>query len=435
MDRLYVGIAGIGVALVLIALRMQVGAVLGLVAFIGIAVITSMNAAWGILTAIPKNFIAQWSLSAVPMFLLMGYIAAQAGLTKGLFAGARILLGKVPGGLASATVFASALFASASGSSVATAAAFSQIAVPEMQKSKYKLSLATGCVAASGTLGSLIPPSLMLILFGIFTNTSISGLFVGGVLPGVLSAVIYIGMITIRASRNPELAPLTHENHTRKEIIDVILDIWPLPTLIVAVLGGMFVGIFTPTEAGAVGAAVAVMIALFRRTLSRKAFLEGVIQTAVGTSAVFIIAIGAQMFTVFMGLSTLPIKLANTMLSLVSTPIPVILSLSVVFVILGMFMESVSLMLLTIPVVHPILNGLGIDMIWFGIIMVKLLEIGMITPPFGINIYVIRSSLGSQVKLAEVFYGAFWFLAMDILTLLILIAFPAITLFLPGLMD
>jgi tripartite ATP-independent transporter DctM subunit len=275
----------------------------------------------------------------------------------------------------------------------------------------------------------------MLILFGIFTNTSISGLFVGGVLPGVLSAVIYIGMITIRASRNPELAPLTHENHTRKEIIDVILDIWPLPTLIVAVLGGMFVGIFTPTEAGAVGAAVAVMIALFRRTLSRKAFLEGVIQTAVGTSAVFIIAIGAQMFTVFMGLSTLPIKLANTMLSLVSTPIPVILSLSVVFVILGMFMESVSLMLLTIPVVHPILNGLGIDMIWFGIIMVKLLEIGMITPPFGINIYVIRSSLGSQVKLAEVFYGAFWFLAMDILTLLILIAFPAITLFLPGLMD
>ena len=187
MDRLYVGIAGIVVALIAIGLRMQVGAALGLVAFGGIAVIANTKVAWGILTAVPKNFIAQWSFSAVPMFLLMGYIAAQAGLTKGLFQGARILLGKIPGGLASATVFASALFASASGSSVATAAAFSRIAIPEMLKSRYKPSLATGCVAASGTLGSLIPPSLMMIIFGIFTNTSISGLFVGGVLPGLLS--------------------------------------------------------------------------------------------------------------------------------------------------------------------------------------------------------------------------------------------------------
>ena len=435
MDRLYVGIVGIGVALVLIALRMQVGAALGIVAFIGIAVITTLNAAWGILTAIPINFIAQWSLSAVPMFLLMGYIAAQAGLTKGLFSGARILLGKVPGGLASATVFASALFASASGSSVATAAAFSRIAVPEMLKSKYNKALATGCVAASGTLGSLIPPSLLLILFGIFTNTSISGLFVGGVMPGIVSAAIYVGMITIRVKVNPDLAPFTEEHYTRKEIIAVILDIWPLPMIIIAVLGGMFAGIFSPTEAGAVGAAVAVIIALIRRSLSRKDFLEGLIQTILGCSSIFIIAIGAQMFTVFMGLSTLPNKLATTMLSYVSSPIPVILAISVVFVILGMFMESISLMLLTIPVILPILEGLGVNMIWFGILMIKLLEIGMITPPFGINIYVIKTALGNKVTLAEVFYGAFWFLAMDILTLLILIAFPAITTFLPGLMD
>jgi tripartite ATP-independent transporter DctM subunit len=369
------------------------------------------------------------------MFLLMGYIAAQAGLTKGLFSGARILLGKVPGGLASATVFSSALFASASGSSVATAAAFSRIAVPEMLKSKYNKALATGCVAASGTLGSLIPPSLLLILFGIFTNTSISGLFVGGVVPGILSAGIYIGMITIRAKMNPKLAPLTAEHYNREEIFSVILDIWPLPTIIIAVLGGMFAGIFSPTEAGAVGAAVAVIIALIRRSLSREAFIEGLVQTIIGCSSIFIIAIGAQMFTVFMGLSTLPTKLASTMLSFVSSPIPVILAISFVFVILGMFMESISLMLLTIPVVLPILEGLGVNMIWFGILMIKLLEIGMITPPFGINIYVIKTALGNKVTLAEVFYGALWFLAMDILTLLILIIFPAITTFLPALMD
>lgn len=434
MDRVEIGLAGIAIALVLIVLRMQVGVVLGIVAFVGIAVLTSIGAAWGILTAIPANFIADWNLSAVPMFLLMGYVAAQAGLTKGLFQNARILLGKVPGGLASATVVASALFASASGSSVATAAAFSRIAVPEMLDSKYRPSLATGCVAAAGTLGSLIPPSILMILYGIFTETSIGALFVGGLLPGLLSAVAFITMITIRAKLDPTLAPADDRKYSRKEVFDSLKDIWPLPTLIVGVLGGIFAGIFSPTEAGAVGAMLALLIALTRRSLTRAVVVQALIETAEGTATIFIIAIGATMFSVFLGLSSLPTALADFLLSFVSSPIMVIIAVAILYIIMGMFVDSVSIMLLTIPIIFPILKGLDINMIWFGILTIKLLEIGMITPPVGLNVYVIRSALGSRVALGDVFKGAAWFMLTDIVTLALLIAFPAITLFLPEIM-
>lgn len=434
MDRVEIGFVGIVIALILIVLRMQVGVVLGVVAFVGITFLTSSGAAWGILTAIPSNFIADWNLSAVPMFLLMGYIAAQAGLTKGLFQNARILLGRVPGGLASATVVASAMFASASGSSVATAAAFSRIAVPEMLKSNYQPSLATGCVAAAGTLGSLIPPSILLILYGIFTQSSIGELFIAGVVPGILSAVAFILMITIRACLNPKLAPASTRRYSWSEIMASLKDVWPLPALILGVIGGIFTGIFSPTEAGAIGAALALVIALARRSLSGQVVIRALIETAEGTATIFIIAIGATMFSVFMGLSAVPSFLADFLLEFVDTPIAVILAIAVLYIIMGMFVDSVSIMLLTIPIIHPLLMGLDINMVWFGIITIKLLEIGMITPPVGLNVYVIRSALGSSVSLSDVFKGAGWFLLTDIITLSLLIAFPAITLFLPDLM-
>lgn len=434
MDRIDIGVIGIVVTLLFIALRMQVGVVLGIIAFAGIAALTSMSAAWSMLATIPKSFIAQWSLSAVPMFLLMGYIASQTGLTKGLFASARVFLGRVPGGLASATVVASALFASASGSSVATSAAFSRIAVPEMLKSNYKASLATGAVAASGTLGSLIPPSVLMILYGLFTDTSIGQLFIGGVLPGLLSAAVYISMITVRAKLDPTLAPLSDETHTPEEVWAAIKDIWPLPALIIGVLGGMFAGIFSPTEAGAIGAGLAAFIALMRKSLSREKIVKALIETAEGTCTVFIIAIGAKMFSIFMGLTSVPTELANSMLASVSSPVAVIVIIALLYVFLGMFIDGISLMLLTIPIIQPILDGMGVNMVWFGIIVIKLLEIGLITPPVGMNVYVIRSALGSRVSLTEVFKGATWFIAMDLCTLSLLIAFPIITLYLPGIM-
>lgn len=434
MDRLDIGIIGIISALLLIGIRVPVGVVLGLVSFLGIGAILNFPAAWGILTAVPYSFITNWSLSAVPMFLLMGYVASQAGLTRGLFGAIRVFFGGVPGGLASATVVASALFASASGSSVATAAAFSRIAVPEMLRARYAPSLACGCVAASGTLGSLIPPSVMMILFGIFTETSIGALFMAGIIPGILSAAIYIAMITIRSWRSPELAPRTNETFSTAERRAALKDTWPLPVLILGVLGGIFTGVFSPTEAGAIGAALALLIALFRSCLSVKSLLRALIDTAEGTCTVFIIAIGASMFSVFMGLSTLPAQLSQLLLQAVDNIYVLMAAIAILFILLGMFVESISLLLLTLPVLEPLLRSLGVDFVWFGIIVIKMLEIGMITPPVGLNVYVMKSALGDQVPLTEMFKGTAWFILMDILTLAILVAIPALSLFLPRLM-
>lgn len=434
MDRLDIGIVGVISALILIGIRVPVGVVLGLVSFLGIGAILNFGAAWGILTAVPYSFITNWSLSAVPMFLLMGYIASQAGLTRGLFGAIRMFFGGVPGGLASATVVASALFASASGSSVATAAAFSRIAVPEMLRVKYAPSLACGSVAASGTLGSLIPPSVLMILFGIFTETSIGALFVAGIIPGILSALVYIGMITTRAWISPELAPPTTETFTRAEKRAALSDTWPLPVLILGVLGGIFTGLFSPTEAGAIGAALALLLAFARKGMSRRALLQSLVDTAEGTCTVFIIAIGASMFSVFMGLSTLPTVLSQTLLPVVDNIYLLMIAIAVIFVILGMFVDSISLLLLTLPVIEPLLRSLGVDFVWFGIIVIKMLEIGMITPPVGLNVYVMKSALGDRVPLTEMFKGTSWFILMDVLTLALLVAIPAISLFLPRLM-
>jgi C4-dicarboxylate transporter, DctM subunit len=434
MDRLDIGIIGVFVALFLIGMRVQVGVALGIVAFVGIAAITSTQAAWGILTALPHDFVAQWSLSAVPMFLLMGYLAARTGLTAGIFSSARILIGRIPGGLASSTVVASAVFASASGSSVATAAAFSRIAVPEMLKAKYSPSLATGCVAASGTLGSLIPPSVLMILYGIFTDSSIGALFVAGVIPGILSAVMYIGMITVRSRITPEIAPADQAVYSREEKRAAFVDIWPLPVLIIGVLGGIFMGVISPTQGGAVGAGIAALIALTRRSLSVSAVWQALTETAIGTSSIFIIAIGASMFAAFMGLSTLPNAIAGYMLQFVESPIAVIAVIAVLVVIMGMFVDAISLLLLAIPIALPVLRGLDINLIWFGIIMIKLLEIGLMTPPVGMNVFVIKSALGRTVSLGQIFRGVTWFVITDLVTLGLLIACPAITLFLPSLM-
>jgi C4-dicarboxylate transporter DctM subunit len=434
VDRLEIGIAGIVVALILLAVRVQVGAALGIVAFVGIAFITSTSAAWGILTAVPYEFVAQWSLSAIPMFLLMGYLAANAGLTTGVFKSANILLGRVPGGLASATVVSSALFASASGSSVATAAAFSRIAIPEMLKAKYAPSLACGAVAASGTLGSLIPPSVLMILYGIFTDTSIGALFIAGIIPGILSAAIYIAMITLRAKVTPAIAPRGRASYSAEEKKEAFQDIWPLPLLICAVLIGIFVGWFSPTEAGAVGASLAALIALFRRSLTLQAIKAAIVDTAIGTSTIFVVAIGASMFATFMALSTLPSALGSTMLGAVDNQLVAILLISCIVLFLGMFVDGISLLLLVIPIVSPVLEGLNINMVWFGIIVIKLLEIGLITPPVGMNVYVIKSSLGNAVRLEDIFRGTWWFVAMDLVALFLIVAIPSFALYLPSIM-
>lgn len=434
MDRSLIGGIGVAVALLLIFLRVPIGVVMGLVGIGGIATLTSWNAALGIAKTIPYELIGDWNLSAVPMFLLMGYVASATGLTNGLFASARIFLGRVPGSLASSTVLASAFFASASGSSVATAAAFSRIAIPQMLKAKYDPALAAGCVASAGTLGSLIPPSILMIIFGIMADVSISRLFMAGVVPGILSAVVFIGYITIRATLNPKLAPLDDTVYSREEKIAALKDVWPLPVLIVGVLGGIFSGAFTATEAGAIGAAIACVIAAFRRSLSQATFRKAIVETAEGTAAIFIIVVGAAIFSRYMSYSQLPAAMSQWLLSITDSQLTMVLAIAVVYLVLGAVLESVSIMLLTMPLLLPILTQMNVDLVWFGILVIKLLEIGLCTPPVGMNVYVIKSSLGDRIQLSTIFRGVAWFIVADLLTLGLLIAFPQISLWLPNLL-
>ncbi len=434
MDRTLIGLIGVGIALILIFLRVPIGIAMGLVGMAGIAAITSSNAAFGIAKTIPYELIGDWNLSAVPMFLLMGYVASATGLTNGLFASARIFLGRVPGSLASANVLASAFFASASGSSVATAAAFSRISVPEMLKAKYDPALATGCVASAGTLGSLIPPSILMIIFGIMADVSISRLFMAGVVPGILSALMFIGYITLRVVINPKLAPRDHTVYSREEKIAALKDVWPLPVLIVGVLGGIFSGAFTATEAGAIGAAIACVIAAGRRSLNRNTFRQAVVDTAEGTAAIFIIVVGAAIFARFMSYSQFPASMSQWLMGVTDSQIVMMLAIAAIYLLLGTVLESVSIMLLTMPLLLPILNQMNVDLVWFGIIVIKLLEIGLCTPPVGMNVYVIKSALGDRIQLGTIFRGVGGFILADLVTLGLLIAFPAISLWLPDLL-
>lgn len=434
MSNLEIGTAGIAVALTLIALRVPIGLALGSVAVVGVALMTSERVAWGLISATPFDFVGQWELTAAPMFLLMGYICTSTDLTSGLFNAMRLFLARLPGGLAVSSVAASAFFAAASGSSVATAAAMSRIAVPEMLKNGYDKGLATGTIAASGTLGSLIPPSVLLILYGVYAQVSVGQLFIAGLIPGVLSALLYMGMIIARVKLRPTLAGRVTERASTREKLAALREVWPLPVLIFAILGGIFTGIFSPTEAGAIGAAVSMMIAAVRGTMTWQALKQALISTAISTTSIFIILIGSVFFTRFLALSGVPTAFADLVLGVSTEAWWIIFAVAIIYIVLGMFIDSIGLLLLTLPLMLPLASGAGFDLIWFGIIVVKLLEIGLVTPPIGLNVYVIKGSLGNIVTLPQVFKGVGWFVIMDVVTLGLLIGIPALALFLPELM-
>ncbi|RID92884.1 TRAP transporter large permease [Gemmobacter lutimaris] len=432
MERLEIGFAGIAAIMLLIGIRVPIGVAMGSTAFFGIWAMMGFKPAVGITKAIPFNLIGDWNLSAIPMFLFMGFVAVEAGLTRGLFGAARIFLARIPGGLASSTVFASALFGAASGSSVATSAAFSRIAVPEMLHSKYDPGLATGSVAASGTLAALIPPSVLMIVYCLLVDSSINTLFMAGVVPGILTAFAFITMITLRCTLKPSLAPRYVDQSTRAEKWALLRDAWPLPAVTAIVMGGIFTGAFTATESGAVGAFLACVIAALRGRLNRPMLVRSVIDTAAGTSAIFMIVLGAALFARFVALATIP----NWVMGFFEgyDTLTIILLICVLLVLMGTFMEEISIMLLTMPVLVPLLHQHGVDLTWFGILVIKLMTIGLISPPVGMNVFVIKTSLGDRVSLNQIFGGVSWFIAVDLLVLAVLIGFPQIALWLPGMM-
>lgn len=432
MTGVEIGLIALALLFVLIALRMPVGPALIGVSFCGLWALMGWRVAWGALGIIPYQFSASWILSSVPMFLLLGFIAYHTGLTQGLFRAARLWLSALPGGLAIAAVFGAAGFAAVSGSSVACSATMGRIAIPEMLKARYHPELATGTLAAAGTIGALIPPSIILILYGIVAQVPVGSLFLGGIAAGLLTAVGYVVVILFRVWRNPSLAPSVDENVTGAQRLAALADTWPVILLAFGIFGGLFSGVFTPTEAGGVGAAMATAIAAFKGTLTRAAFVEAVIETVQTTSALIIIGIGASLLTRFLVLSGTGDALTDSILGLEAGPVAIILGVVVLYLLLGMFLEPIGAMLLTLPIVLPLIDGAGFSLLWFGIVLTKLLEIGMITPPIGMNVFVIKGVVGNLVSTSAIFRGIAWFLAMDVVILAILILWPDLVLFLPS---
>lgn len=424
----------IGALFFLILLRVPIGISLIAVSFTGLWTMFNWNIAWGSLGIVPYNFANSWVLSSIPAFLMMGFICYHTRLTQGLFSAAQKWLSGLPGGLAIASVFGCAGFAAVTGSSVACSAAMGKIAVPEMIRNRYSAELATGTVAAAGTIGALIPPSILMILYGIISRQSVSQLFLGGLVVGVITLIAYVLLILVRVKLKPDLAPPVHGNRaTRAEKIRALGQTWPVLLIVIGVFAGLFGGAFTPTEAGAIGALLSMVVAALNRTLTFKALRMALMETITTTAALLIIAVGASLLTRFLALSGIGDALSSSILSFGVSQLLIMVGVVMVYLILGMMLEPVGAMLLTLPIVLPLVEETGYSLLWFGVVLVKLLEIGMITPPMGMNVFVIKGVVGKLASLTTVFRGVFWFVCVDLLIVAVLIAFPNIVLFLPRL--
>lgn len=418
----------------LLSLRAPIAIALSLVSILGIAMLRGAGTAWSSMASIPYDFAAHWSLSAIPLFLLMGALAYHGGLTTTLFSAARVWLSWMPGGLAVAANAASTMFSAASGSSMATAAAMTRLAVPEMLKRGYDPGLSTGVIAASGTIGAMIPPSIAFVIYGWYTETPVGKLLIAGIIPGLLTAAGYMALIIIRVKLNPSLAPPVTERYSWNERFRMLAGIWPVPLLIFAVIGSIYTGFATATESAALGAIATFALCLIRRSLDWRAFKAALADSLRASATIFFIALGAALFTRFLALGGVPLHMAEVVNAFEPHPLTIILLMIVLYLVIGMFLDPIGIMLITLPVLLPAFKAVGLDLVWMGVLVVKMIEIGLLTPPVGLNIYVVKSVIGDQVPLATIFKGAAWFLLAEVVIVTLLVAFPSLSLFLPSLM-
>lgn len=432
MTPFTIGLIGTGIMFLVMILGMPVGLAMGFIGFLGYCYIVGLDAGLANLGQVPFDTVYTYSLSVVPLFVLMGSFAFHSGLSRELYDLGHKWVGHWPGGLSMATIVACAGFAAISGSSTAAAATMGTVALPEMKRYKYDPGLATGTVAAGGTLGILIPPSIILVIYGIIAEQNIAKLLIAGFLPGFLLAALFMLAIYIVVKRNPGLAVPGARSSFKERMVGLKSTIWVL-ALFVLVMGGLYLGVFTPTEAGGVGAFGAFVIALARRQLTWRTFMDSLVTTGRTVGMIFIIVIGAMLFGYFLAVSRVPTELADFVMGLGLSPYLVLLCVFVVYLFLGCIMDGLAMILLTVPIFFPLIIGAGFDPIWFGIIMVLVVEMAMITPPVGINVYVI-SGLAKDVPMWTIFRGIVPFLVAMIICFILVTAFPQIALFLPSLM-
>ncbi len=428
-----VGLWGVGALALLLILRLPVALSLILVSLGGITALIGITPALGVLANTPYGFAASWTMSAVPMFLLMGFLAFHTGLTGGLFEAAKAVLARLPGGLAISSIFACSGFAAVSGSSLACAAAMGRIAIPEMVAAGYRPSVAAGCIAAGGTIGALIPPSILMIIYGVIAETSITQVFIGGVSIGILTAISYCAVVLLLAVFRPDIIPPTTAVSSAN-VGSALAKVAPVLVLIFLVFGGLFAGVFTATEAGAVGAFGTMGVAAATGRMSLKAFRTSVMETVMTTGSLLAIGIGATMFTRFLGLSGLSNLIAGAVADSGLNYASLMFIIIVIYLILGTFMEPFGAMLVTLPVFLPVVEAQGISLVWFGVLVVKLLEIGMITPPVGMNVFVIKNVADKYVTVTQIFKGVVPFMLADLVVVALVVAVPGIVLFLPALL-
>ncbi len=425
-----VAIIGFVALFALMLLRVPIGMAMGLVGVTGFGYIVGGYPALKMVGQTSMRTVTDYTFGVIPMFLLMGAFVSNSGMSRDLFRAANSFLGHLRGGLGIATIAACGGFAAISGSSVATAATFSTVAYPEMRRYGYPQSFATGVIAAGGTLGAMLPPSTVLAVYGIITEQDIGKLFIAGVLPGILAASMYMGTVAIIGFVRPDFLPRA-PRHSWKERLAGLRDIWATMLLFVFVIGGLYGGLFTPTEAGGMGAGGAFLIGVLSGRLDRTEIRRSLLQATRTAAAVFTVLIGALLFGYFLTVTQTPQKVTEFLTGLGLGRYGVLALIMLMYLVLGCLMDSLAMVILTVPIIFPVITHLGFDPIWFGVIIVMTVELGLIHPPVGMIVFVIKSVV-QDVNFTTIFKGVLPFIVTDLIRLVILIAFPIIALWLPS---
>jgi C4-dicarboxylate transporter, DctM subunit len=434
MSGTWIALIGFGGMLVLIALRLHVGIAMFVTGCLGYMYLSSGSALFAFLKTNAYNLFASYTLSVIPLFILMGAIAEQSGLSSALFRAAAAVMGQVRGGLAMAVIAACTAFGAICGSSVATTATFGRAALPELLRHKYEGGFATGTIAVGGTLGILIPPSVILVIYAITVEQNISHLFMAAFIPGLLATLFYLATIFLVARSKSEAVP-RHQPMARGERWKHAKAVWPVLLVAVLVVGGIYGGIFSPTEGAAVGTVALLLIGLAQRSLGWAALKTSILNTASTTAMIFVILMGSEIFNAFLALSQMPMQAADFITSLGLPPYGVLAAILALYILLGAVMDELAMILLTLPVFFPIVSALDFGMqpddlaIWFGILLLIVVGIGLTAPPIGLNVFVI-SAIAKGVPIARTYRGVLPFIAADVVRLVLVLLFPGLALFL-----
>ncbi|MEQ6204362.1 TRAP transporter large permease [Sulfitobacter sp. HNIBRBA2951] len=442
MDGSTVGMVAFAAVLFLLAFRIPIAFTLASVATTGAFLIYSFRSGTfdpsravkptsSMVFSNSYDLVHSYELSMIPLFVALGHIAYKADITTKIYYAAKVWLTRLPGGVAMASVMGCGGFSAITGSSIACASTMGKICTPEMLRMGYDPRLATASVAAGGTLGSLIPPSVLFIIYGIFTETSISLLFLAGVLPGLLTLAGFILVIAVWVGMRPEVAPASDQRYTAHERWAAAFDSWPALLLFVVIIGGIYGGIFTATEAAAVCVTAATLIGFAQKKLSMADLWDAVKETCIQTSAIFIIAACAKIFVAFIALTGVAPVIVQAVTDAQLSVIMLMVCIAVIYLLLGMFLDPIGIMVLTLPLMIPLVESYDLNLIWFGVVVIKLLEIGLITPPVGLNVFVIANVVGRDAPIDKIFAGITRFLSVDIIVLILIMSFPMISLLIP----